>query len=191
MATLGYFIAKILIGLFTFAGVRGIVLAFDLESRIKRAYGLTISHRKLRGIALLVAAVAGSLMVVGWEVFHIDDRLRLLTTPPSEFSKSAYAADLRRFYAQGGALLRKPIPPGSSDSVVNEYASEVQQWVTTTTDWISSHMGAPAADRFNETGTVPNIGYDRAINEAHNNLIRALVVRRANLRAMIETNAWD
>ena len=74
---------------------------------------------------------------------------------------------------------------------MNEYSAEVEKWVDATTDWISKHMGSPAADRFNETGTVPNMGYDRAVNQQHNNLLRAIVVRRANLRAMIETNAWD
>jgi hypothetical protein len=191
MTTLGYFITKILIGLFVFAAVRGIVLAFDLEGRIKRAYGLTISHRKIRGVALIVAAITGVLIIIGWEVFHIDDRLRLMTASPSEFSKSAYAVELRKFYAQGGELLRKRLPPGASNEVVLQYGRDVQAWSDQTTDWIKKHMGEPAAERFNETGTVPNMGYDSAISDVHNNIIRAAVVRRANLRAMIETNAWD
>ena len=111
MTAAGYLLAKILFGLFTFAGVRGIVLAFDIEARIKRVYGLTISHRKIRGIALITAAIAGASMIVGWEVFHLDERLQAPeTTPPSEFSRSAYAADLRKFMPRGANFYASRFP---------------------------------------------------------------------------------
>ncbi|WP_143278261.1 hypothetical protein [Bradyrhizobium sp. UFLA03-84] len=87
-------------------------------------------------------------------------------------------------------MLARKLPKDMPDSEFNQYIDEVDIWVNSCADWIGSHMGIAARERFLDRTGMQVSSYLGAINQTHNAAIQNLTRFRQNLLALIESDAW-
>lgn len=98
---------------------------------------------------------------------------------------------LQKFYVESTPILNANLPRDISPQDFSKYQAMVNEWINHTATWIQDNMGEPARDRFLDYGQGFSFGWNRAVNEQHNNDINLLGAYRKNLSELIETNAWD
>jgi hypothetical protein len=142
-----------------------------------------------------VFGVVGALAIIFgcFQAFdEVKSQLRQANEKLEQISQRTAIKDrLQQFYVDVGPLIERPLPKDISEEDFNKYVDETTSWMNKTAHWIETHMGVPARERFLDLTGMQFGRYLSAINDRHNSILANLTRLRVNLRALIESSAWD
>lgn len=103
-------------------------------------------------------------------------------------TRVGYTKPLGEFNSEFVALMSTPIL--KVEDLPGFYA-RMNDWATRTGGWIDRNMGPAASARFDDMSGQTKMIWPKALNEEHNDFITAAMRRKENLRALLETSAYD
>lgn len=113
--------------------------------------------------------------------------------------RTKYLKPIQQFYAQGVAIRQGLLNQDLTDTQIEKAYSDTTTWANLTARWLLNNLGLAAEARFADLSNIPPMSYSLTGGGEHkadelqkrNNMLNSLGVWLDNLRALMESGAYD